>query len=262
MKYDKGNLSKKLKELNKKHGYDYIEIIFNIDDLLYPFIPPSIEYSKPYMSPVVVHNLKSISFFDYKNWNSNITLEWIITQIAIKFEEYFEKYIDIDKQGSSENEIDRMIFKIFNIMGVNQYEDLGIKFELPNFKEKEKGKYWNSGTGYGYNGTNAWDINNFIIEQQEQNKNVMSHLQTIINLYNDEKSCKNKEEVNNKMTDFIKIQLKGTTILDINKNKELYVKYLECIEELGLTCINIGTQPLDSPYSIRPLCWTPVPGIP
>ena len=185
------------------------------------------------MSPVVIQNLNDISFIDYKKWNSNITLEWMITQIAENFEEYFNKYIDINTDEYNEDgNIEKVILTLFNIVGIKKYEDFNIKFELPDFTNKNESKYWNSGTGYGYAGTEEWDINSFIEQQNEKNGEIIYHLQTIIDMYH---SCSNKQEVDNNMNKFISNQLNGSTILDINKKIELYIKYLDIIKELNLS---------------------------
>ena len=77
-KYNKGELSEKLKLLDKNFGFDYIEIILNLDNSLYPFIPPTLEYSKPCISQDVIYNIKNIEIFNAKKWNCNISLEWIL----------------------------------------------------------------------------------------------------------------------------------------------------------------------------------------
>ena len=137
LKYN-GELGSKLKIINDKFNFDYIELIVNLDNLLYPFFPPSIQYSKPYMSPVVIQNLNDISFIDYKKWNSNITLEWMITQIAESFEEYFNKYIDINTNEYNEDgNIEKSNFNTFNIVVIKKYEDFNIKFELPDFYKQK-----------------------------------------------------------------------------------------------------------------------------
>ena len=46
-------------------------------------------------------------------------------------------------------------------------------------------------------------------------------------------SCSNK--VDNNMNKFISNQLNGSTILDINKKIELYIKYLDIIKKLNLS---------------------------
>ena len=71
-KYDKGELSEKLKKLKDNFGFDYIEIIINLDGALYPFKPPTLEYSKPCMTSDVIYNLKKSNVFEQDTWNFNI----------------------------------------------------------------------------------------------------------------------------------------------------------------------------------------------
>jgi len=230
-KYDKCELSEKLKKLKSKFNIDYIEIIVNLDNTLYPIIPPTIEYSKPNMNNNMIYNLKKINIFDQKNWNINISIEWLITEIGNKFEPYVSKYIDIDNIELKISEMDEIIFKIFTIMGINEYSDFNINFKIPKFDTKDKSKYWGSGTGYGYEGKTDWDINNYLFEQNNKKADVIKHLQTIINRYPE---YDDKETINKIMTRFITNQLRGTTILDFSNNKELYIMYLRVIEEIEI----------------------------
>ena len=229
-KYNDGELSDKLKEINKNFGYDYIEIVLNLDSQLYPYMPPKIEYIKPHMDPNVIYNLMNLSILDKSKWNTNIPLEWLIIEIANKFEPFFCKYIDTKKNEPSLEEIDQCIFDLFNIMGINNYKNFNIQFDIPSFSEKKKSKYWNSGTGYGYSGTSEWNINDFILEQKDNNAKIITLLDSIINLY----PKSNKDNINHVMESFISNQFRGTNILDFNKNIELYSKYLELIKIINI----------------------------
>lgn len=230
-KYDEGELSEKLKKLKSQFDIDYIEVIINLDNTLYPFLAPTIEYSKPNIEMEVIHNLKNISILEQKNWNSNISLEWLITEIGNKFEPYFNKYIDINNYHLSLSKMDKIIFEVLMIMGVNEYTDFHIKFDIPKFDTVEKSKYWGSGTGYGHEGKTDWDIKNYLFQQNNKKNDIIRNLQIIIDWYPD---YDNKEKVNQLMTKFISNQLKGATILDFNNNKQLYSIYLEVVKNLNL----------------------------
>jgi ubiquitin-protein ligase len=230
-RYEKGELSDKLKKLKSQFDIDYIEVIIKLDNTLYPFLAPTIEYSKPNMENEVIHNLKNISVLEQNNWNNNISLEWLITEIGNKFEPHFNKYIDINNYSLSLSKMDKIIFEILTIMGVNEYTDFNIKFDLPKFDIKEKSQYWGSGTGYGYEGKTTWDIENYLSQQNNKKSDIIRYLQMIIDWY---PTYYNKEKVNEIMTKFISNQLRGTTILDFNNNKKLYIRYLEVIKELKL----------------------------
>ena len=230
-RYNKGELSEKLKILNNNFNFDYIEIIVKLDNEFYPFVAPTIEYSKPNMSPNVIYNIQKISILEDKKWNSNISLEWLIVEIGNQFEKYFNKYIDITKEELVFEKIENNIFKLFNIMGINDYEKFDIHFELPNFTENKKNLYWSSGTGYGHTGNIEWDINSYIKKKMETDKIIIKYLLTINMLYND---CNCKDNVKKIMNNFISTQLRGTNILDFNKNSSIYLVYINIIQNMEL----------------------------
>ena len=230
-KYSKGELSDKLKKLNDNFGFDYIEVIIKLDSTFYPFIAPTLEYSKPNIDIDVIHNLKNISILEQKNWNSNISLEWLITQIGNKFETYFNEYIDISNSDLCLTKMDKIIFDVLTIMGVNEYTNFNIKYDIPKFDTIEKSKYWGSGTGYGYEGKAEWNIESYLSQQNNKKIDVIHNLQKIMSWY---PTYDNKENVNKIMTKFISNQLNGATILDFNNNKQLYSIYVEVIEKLIL----------------------------
>lgn len=232
LKYEKGELADKLKKMKSKLGIDYIEIIIHLDNTLYPFLAPSIEYSKPNMDNQVIYNLKNINILEQKNWNNNISLEWLLLELANKFEPYFNKYIDINNIELMISKMDKVIFEIFKIMGSTECVDFNIKFDIPRFNIEEKSQYWSSGTGYGYSGKIDWNIENYLTQQNNKKDDVISNLDKIIDWYAE---YDNKEPVNKSMSKFITNQLRGITILDFNNNKKLYIKYIEVIEKLNLS---------------------------
>lgn len=229
-KYDKGELSEKLKILNSDFGFDYIEIILKLNNSFYPFLPPVVEYSKPCMSPDVIYNIKNSDIFNSK-WNFNISLEWILNQIAEKYEKYFNQYIDVTKEYPLISDIQKNIYDLFNFMGINEFSDFKIHFEIPNFSENKNKEYWGSGTGYGYDGTSTWDINSFIEEQNNITEKINEKLENIRVMFKD---CEDKENIKNIMGRFITNQLRGSNIFDFNKNINTYEKYINIISDLSL----------------------------
>jgi ubiquitin-protein ligase len=229
-RYNNGSLSDKLKQLEKNFNCDYIEIIVRLDNSLYPFVPPTIEYSKPAMSNDVIFNIMNLSFLQPTKWNYNISLEWMITEIGKQYEKYFDKYIDISKEYPITEEIDKCIFDLFNMMGIYEYQNFNIEFNLPSFTETKK-NYWASGTGYGYEGTNNWDITRFIEEQKNLNIKIIEKLNQIKHLF---ENCNDKDNIKQTFITFFTNQLRGTNIFDFNKNIELYSSYIDTISSLNL----------------------------
>ena len=245
-KYDKGDICDKLKQLNENFGFDYIEVIINLDSTLYPFIAPKLEYSKPCMSNDVIYNMKNANVFNKNKWNFNISLEWLLKEFAEKYESYFNKYIDITKEYPDISEIEKNIFDLFDYMGVNEYVDFNINFEIPIFTESDKkNKYWGSGTGYGYQGTSNWDINGFIEQQNDLTNEIIKKLENIKNMFDD---CTVKPKVQNLMGVFLTNQFRGTNLFDFNKNINTYEQYIHIIANFQLYLDHIKPEVIINLY--------------
>lgn len=231
-KYDKGELADKLKKLKDNFGFDYIEVIIKLDSSLYPFKSPTLEYSKPCITSDVIHNMKNTNVFQQDKWNFNISLEWLLKEFAEKYESYFNQYIDITKKYPTISNIEKNIYDLFNLMGINNFNNFNIKFEIPTFTESDqKTKYWGSGTGYGYQGTSDWDINSFIKQQNDLSNEIIKKLKNIKTMFND---CDDKPKIRDIMGVFLTNQFRGTNLFDFNKNINTYEQYILIISDFGL----------------------------
>lgn len=227
-KYDKGELADKLKKIYTETGIDYIEIILKLDNTLYPFIPPSIEYSKPNISTNVIHNISNIDILKDKKWNSNISIEWLVKEIGKQFEPYFNKYIDTDNIAMKFTEIDKLVCEIYSLYSFTDYDNFNIKFNIPKYENVNKNEYWNSGTGYGYNSSKeSWNINNFLATLNDKNNKIINKFLLFIGLFTESENEDNAAESIKKL---IITQYKGTNVLDLNKNKRLFGLYIDIIE--------------------------------
>lgn len=231
-KYDKGELADKLEKIHSETGIDYIEIILKLDNTLYPFIPPSIEYSKPNISTSVIHNISNISILKEKNWNSNISIEWLVKEIGKQFEPYFNKYIDTNNMTLKFTEIDKLVIEIYSLYDFIDYDNFNIKFNIPKYENVNKNEYWNSGTGYGYNSNkDSWNINNFLAIQNDKNNKIINKFLIFYSLFTESKNEENNEEnAVECMKKLIITQYKGTNILELNKNKRLFGLYIDIIK--------------------------------
>ena len=140
----------------------------------------------------------------------------MLKEFADKYESYFNEHINITKEYPEISDIEKNIFDLFNIMGINEFQDFNIRFKIPNFTElNNNSKYWGSGTGYGYEGTTQWDINSFIAEQNNITKKVIKILENIRIMF---EKYENKDKIKKIMGKFITNQLRGTNLFDFNKN--------------------------------------------
>lgn len=228
LKYNNKIIEEKLKNNN----CEYIEFYLNVDSEMYPLLPPKLTYHKPFFNDNLSKNLENLDILKTTKWNRNITLEWLILQIAEKFEIYFETF-DINNNITF-SDLDIEINNLYNIMDISNYDKFEINIDYVNLSKdyKSNNKYWASGTGYGYgHKEDKWDINEYLKKQNIHNKNIINTINKIINLYDF-----NKNNNLDNLQKIINIQFNGINLLDIDNNFELYQKYIELIK---ITKINI-----------------------
>ena len=217
-------------EINEKlakNNDEYIEIKIILDDTLYPFKAPIIKYNYPNMDYSVIQNIENLQIFRQENWNSNISLEWILLNIANNFQKYFNKYIYANKKVE---EIVLLFIKTSNLLGIKLFDDFKINMNYVDTSLKDVNKYWKSGTGYGYNGLSKWDINEYLNSQKNTNNIIIQNIKKINELLKKEQYDENK--IKDYIYKLLNSQFKGINLLDINKNINLYFEYLSLIKNV------------------------------
>jgi ubiquitin-protein ligase len=236
LKYS-GELGEKLKVINDKFGFDYIELFVNLDNSLYPYMAPKIRYNKPAMNHIIYSNITNLEITKQHNWNSNISLEWLMLKISEHFEKHFNNYIDIANEENNFSVLEIYIFELFNLMSMTIYKDLNIDIKYVKPVKESNDKYWNSGTGYGYSEKKEWDINSFLQSQKNLNEEIIYNIENIKKYYSDESI--NKDNAKKLMTQYFEQQFRGTTLLDFNKNLNIYSAYIDLITHMDL---NINSE--------------------
>lgn len=227
------NNNKILEEINKKYGYDYIEINIIIDSEMHPIIPPKIEYIKPKIKLPLRLAITNLDILKLKNWNPSITLEYLIINLGIQLEKYINEYIIIDNIKNSNQQnilLENELFTLANITKYNIDNNISINIDIPiiSINSNEK-KYWNSGTGYGYDGINKWDISTYIKEQEHQNNELFNCLKNI-NSYID--TCDFSIILESNLINYIISQVKELNILELNKYQLVYTEIFNILNSL------------------------------
>lgn len=205
-----------------KNNDEFVELKISLDDILYPFKAPTIKYSYPNMHYSVVQNIENLEILKQDNWNSNISLEWLLLNIASNFEKYFNEYIYVDKKME---EIVLLLIQTSTLLGTSLFDDFKINIKYTTVTFKKKSDYWSSGTGYGYHGCDDWDINKFIKSCKDITKIVIQNIIKINELFK-KKEYSEENDIIEYIYKILNPQFIGTTLLDINKNIELYFEYL------------------------------------
>lgn len=157
-----------------------IELKITLNSTLYPFFPPELEIVSPKVSLPLYYAIKNLNIVKFNNWNSAISLEWIIDNLAKKLEPIIKDNIEIDKVYL---DIELALFNFANLVFgqlIDNIENIDIDLDIPKKDQLIKTKYWKSGVGYGSERTNQWNINNYIKQKELLNIEITNSL-TIIN---------------------------------------------------------------------------------
>lgn len=228
LKYD-GVLGDKLEKYNKKYGIDYFEINIILDEKLYPYAPPKIYYVKPAIDINLILNINNIDIFSPSKWNYTNTLDNIAICFGNTMERYFLEFFDEERVY---NELDTLLvlFSQLNTATTVKYK-MDIKLDLNTTNKTEKTKESKSnGVGYGTHGSAKWDISKYLDTIVSNNNNIVYNISEIINV------IKKQDNIDNfyssSLVNFIEEKLTDITILEFNKNIDVYEIIIKLLFEV------------------------------
>jgi len=237
--------SEKMKSI---FDYDYVELKLIIDPKGYPYIPPKIEYIKPKITLSLLLSIINLDILKLENWSPIITLEYFTTNIASELDALIDSNIIYSKDRNETNIINEELeyelvklssmTKIFTNSNVN---NINIKIPVPDKKQmltKNTDAYWKSGTGYGHNANNTWDIKSFIKDQEIQRLEISKCLCKINKKISDDTFNIIKESI---LYNYILAQIKDLNILEIQNNKIIYFEIFNILA-------NIANKDLDQRF--------------
>lgn len=219
----------------KEFGYDYMEIKLCIDPKTYPFIPPKIEYVKPKIQLPLLFGLLNLDILKLNNWNSTITLDYLIESIGNSLKPIIENYVMFDDPSNSNLKIsfDNLEYELIKLTSITkEYENniVNINIPIPKINQNvNESKYWKSGTGYGTDGSKTWDISTYVEEQEIQNNQITDILININKLI----SNSNINIIENSiLINYIVNQIKGLNILEFEKNSVMYIQIFDILTNI------------------------------
>ena len=167
-----------------------------------------------------------------KNWNPTISLEWLLLSIIEKIEPIIHTYIKED--SSKFRNLEVLFIKLASLTKEHEVLDkdlLSISIPKVTFNsiEKEAKVDWKSGVGYGNDGKKAWDINSFVKEQEIKNIELTNILIDI-----NKNIVEEAHEVifASMFLQFLFNKINGLTLLELEKNKQVYCEVLSAIEKI------------------------------
>jgi ubiquitin-protein ligase len=227
IRYRENEISKIMKDFNKKYNYDYFELSFNITRT-YPFISPKIDYIRPKIDLKLVQSIICMDIWDLANWNYTISLDHLITNLAIGLEHHLIKSIDINSEMNmlTQSPFNNIEIKLLHLSKMNKTsltDIIPIDINIITAKQlkdtiKSNSGYWTQGTGYGGSNMTAWDINSYI----DMIKLNMSETIDILNNIITSLTTLENYNINSILESYIITTLSGINILDFNKFHEYY----------------------------------------
>jgi len=209
----------------------FMEFKLILNNKLYPFIPPNIEYISPPIHYELYLSIINLKIIQICNWTSNINLDYLIKHLTKILEPIFYKYIITIDYKSNE-----LMKNLLELMVLTNYNKNIINIDIPKFNTILNNQYWKSGTGYSSSsGNNQWDITEYIDECNLKNTKIIICMQ-FINSY-----ITNQELNTDNIIILIEIiinLINGLNILELNKNIKLYYEIFIFIDYLYKNNLN------------------------
>jgi ubiquitin-protein ligase len=211
---------------NKNFKNDTFEIKINLEPKLYPYFPPKIEVTKPSIKFQLVFNLMNLKILKLENWNSTISLEWLLISIIEQIDPIIHDYVKLESSKFEELDI-----KLSSITKEHLFEKelINISTQKVNVTSCDN-KFWKSGVGYGDDSRKAWDILSFIKEQEIFNYELTVLLKQITDLISQESL---NELYSSSLCIFLINRISGLTLLELEKTKEVYNEILNILDKIS-----------------------------
>ena len=231
-----------------KFIYEKIEITIKliIEGSIYPFYPPKLEWISPQINIKLLLAVSNLDLLTIEKWTQTVSLEYLIINLGLELEKYIYDNLDTNKYSELDNELIKFSILTKEIKS----EDIKINITIPKSFIKNS-SYWVSGIGYGTSSDNNWDINNYIKGIEILNENIIKSLNNISNLINKENIYIIYDSV---IINYIKKQINGLTLLEIQNNKELYYTIFNILIlfvkiEYNQQIINVISKNINSFYN-------------
>jgi ubiquitin-protein ligase len=216
---------------NKNFKNDTFEIKINLEPKLYPYFPPRIEVIKPSIKFQLVFNLINLKILKLENWNSTISLEWLLISLIEQIDPIIHDYIKLESSKFEELDI-----KLSSITKEYSFEKelINISTTKVNYTSidttSSDNKFWKSGVGYGNDSRKAWDILSFIKEQEIFNYELSVLLKQIIEHISQDSI---NELYSSSLCTFLINRIGGLTLLELEKTKEVYNEILNILDKIS-----------------------------
>ena len=203
--------------IGKFLGKKYITLTVKLDTIGYPFIAPTIEYKSPNAHFLFILSINNLDILKQANWSSIISLEYLFTNLVSQINQLETNYL-LDEQIDN---FDYQILKLSKFSNSILSEKIPFKFDIHKYKTQcKKSNYWVSGTGYGTQQNDNWNIDLYIKEQKVLTEEHAIALQNILCILKDD------FKVSQKQIEIIKnhslTQINNINLFEFHKNIMIY----------------------------------------
>jgi baculoviral IAP repeat-containing protein 6 len=242
-----------------KYNIKGIEIELSFHGEFYPNYPPLIKIINPKLKNSLNYRISNSKMVQLDYWTPARSIQYIIERIS----EILEKFGEIDIISlENEKNINKTIIELENLLikfasfsdSVFENDEIDkdeifIKFKdfnqnqnlsnqnLSNQNSSNK-TYWKKGTGYGHNGSNDWNVEEYVISQKDKDdklENIFRNIISILNMKHKESDFKQIITMLDKslIIPYLKQHFKSSSILEIHKKENLFNLYILLLEGIS-----------------------------
>jgi ubiquitin-protein ligase len=235
-------VGKIFQQINKSFGYDYMEMKLSVDPKAHPYIPPKLEYVKPKIKLPLLLSLMNLEILKLENWSPMMTLDYFMSQLGVQLESVVKDYVIPDAPTNANatisfNDLEYQLIKLASITKESSLDQVKLNISVPKpvGGSSTNTKYWKS--GYGNDELRQWDIKNYIKEQELQKDELTKCLHSINSMIDDSNIETIRESV---LMKYVITQVQGLNMLELEKNRGLYLKIFNILSNLVGKQVNKG----------------------
>lgn len=239
-KFSNDVLTKSLKELDNRYGYDCIEVDICFHHVLYPNYPPVIKVIRPKLLNSLMHKITNTRMVQLDYWTPTRSMEFIVNKIFCLLDKHAQLLVETELNdrtkypNGSVLKIEALLLDLASFVDVNESEDIDDeKYDKlftkkqtasNQMKKKETSTVWKAGTGYGHHGSSNWDVSSYMQSLQERDKQAELILNKIIfEIQNTQDPKTTFNTINGSvLINYMKSLFNGTTFLEMRNHISLY----------------------------------------
>ena len=248
-KFDNNDINNDLNLLNSLYNYNFIELKLIFDKNFYPNNPPLLKIIRPRLKNSLMYRISNTKMLNIDYWNPSTNCIEIFKRIY----NILNINANIDYENSLNNlnnypngsyyDFEFELIKLLPLINLgekdlidNDINFIKLKDKLKNLDENKNDNFWKSGTGFGHNGLEKWNIDEYC-KIKEFNKNQLN--KNLDSLFNSLKSNLIEKKINNKnifeffndsiIIKFIIQKLDESSLLEIFENSILYNTIFEIL---------------------------------